>query len=174
MKDVMIDLETFGNGNMSLIVQVGACYFDRHTGEIGDTFSLNVDADTGLRHGFQMDGSTIYWWLQQNPDAQKSVCAEPRYDIVVAMNMLNDFLKKASYVWSHATFDFVIVMNTLKRLNIKPSIHYRSARDIRTLVDLAGINHRNYQRVGVAHNGLDDCIYQVKYVVDCINAIQKS
>lgn len=173
MKDVMIDLETLGNSNNAVVVQIGACYFDSGTGEVGDTFQVNVDAESSLRAGFEVSGSTIYWWLGQGTDAQTSILRGEKEDVATAFNNLNLFLKKARCIWSHATFDFVILMNHLNRLNIKPKFHYRSARDIRTLVDLAKIDHKGYERAGIHHNALDDCIYQVRYTVDCIKAITR-
>ena len=170
MKDVMVDIETLGTTKNSVIVQIGACYFDRKTGEIGKTFSINIEADSSFRHGFEATGSTIYWWLQQEKEARESLLTD-RVDVVEAIKSLNDFLKKAKKVWSHATFDFVILMNHFEVLNIKPEFHYRSARDLRTLVDLANWNHWDYERVGTHHNGLDDCIYQVRYTVDCLNSL---
>lgn len=172
MKDVMIDLETFGTTHNAVVVQAGACYFDRVTGEIGETFLENINADTSLQHGFEVTGSTIYWWLEQNKEAQNSIMNGFRENVEVTITNLNDFLKGAKCVWSHATFDFVILMNHFNRLNIIPLIHYTAARDIRTLVDLAKIDHKNYERIGTYHNALDDCLYQVKYVTDCLNAMK--
>ena len=170
MKDLMVDIETFGNTKNSVIVQIGACYFDRKTGEIGDTFFTNVDADSGFRRGFKATGSTLYWWLEQDKEAQQALLAD-RKDVFDAITDFNAFAKKAARVWSHATFDFVILMNHFEQMNIKPKFHYRAARDLRTLVDLANWDHWDYERVGTHHNGLDDCIYQVRYAVDCLNAI---
>lgn len=175
MKDLMIDLETFGNGNNAAICQVGACYFDRVTGEVGDTYISNVDVSTSLKEGFSVDASTIYWWMSQCTEAQKSITEAVKYPVIDVMEDLNQFISKAKCVWSHATFDFVILMNHFKVLNIKPKVHFRSARDLRTLVDLSGItNFRKYNRVGIHHNALDDCLFQVKYTVDCLNNIVRN
>ena len=173
MKDVMIDLETFGTTHNAVVVQVGACYFDRITGEISDTFLQNIDADTSLQRGFEFDGDTVYWWLKQDKEAQDSIVKGRKEDVEVTMIKFNAFLKGAKYVWSHVTFDFVILMNHLKQLNIKPSFHHKTARDIRTLVHLAKISPKGYSRLGTHHNALDDCFYQVKYVTDCLNRIER-
>lgn len=95
-----------------------------------------------------------------------------RIDIVDAMTQLNTFLSKAKRIWSHATFDFVVLMDTLQQLNIKPNMSYKSAMDIRTLVDLSGITMSDIPREGVHHDALDDCKHQVKYCVAAINAIK--
>jgi len=170
MKDVMIDLETLGNGENKCVIQVGACYFDRKTGEIGKTFKRNIDARTALAAGFQMDASTVYWWLGQSAEARESILAEPLLPIRDVFNELNMFLTDTKCIWSHATFDFVTIMETYRKLNIKPSFGYKAARDIRTLMDLFNVTVDKTERIGVHHDGLADSLHQVKY---CMEAFEK-
>lgn len=173
MKDVMIDFETFGNGKDKCICQVGAVYFDRTTGELGAEFKANIDADTHVKQGAQIDASTVYWWLKQSTEARASVC-EPGIPVVQAMNSLNDFLADADRIWSHATFDFVTLMDTLKQLDIIPSFPYKAGLDLRTLVYLAGVSVSDFVREGTHHDGLEDANHQVKYAVAAMNAIKGS
>jgi len=49
MKDVMLDVETLGTKSTAAIIQIGACYFDRETGEIGDKFK------SGSKHMSEVD-----------------------------------------------------------------------------------------------------------------------
>lgn len=170
MKDVMIDIETFGNGKNALICQIGGIYFDRKTGETSKHFKVNIDARSVEKSGGQFDADTVYWWLSQSRDAIDSITSDPKFDITVAMNDFNDFLKDADAVWSHATFDFVIVTETLKRLGIKPKFPYKVARDIRTLTDLAKVNTKK-PRSGIHHDALDDCKYQIAYCVEAMNKL---
>ncbi len=174
MKDVMIDFETFGNGQNACVVQVGACYFDRNTGEIGEKFKMNVNAEDATKNGAQIDAPTVYWWLQQSTEAVRSILTGESSPEREVFEKFNDFLKKADAIWSHATFDYVILMNVLRRLGIKPKFSYRSARDIRTLVDLADVNTKapRPESAGVAHDGLDDAIYQVSYCVTAMNKLR--
>ena len=80
-------------------------------------------------------------------------------------------------MWSHATFDFVMLMHAMRRRDIQPTVHYRKARDIRTLTGLAGMTKEQIDtfqvdRVGVHHNGLDDAIYQVAYCHECFKILK--
>ena len=120
MKDVMIDLETFGNGSDACIIQIGGAYFNRVTGEIGETFKRNVDARTSEREGARLDADT---------------------------------------------FDFVIVSGVMKKLNIKPKFSFRTARDIRTLLDVSKVDYKSFTRHGTHHDALDDAIFQIQYCV---------
>lgn len=172
MKDVMLDFETMGNGKNAAVVQIGACYFDRVTGEIGKTFECNIDLESCIKSGGELDASTVQWWLSQSPEAIQSILANPKYTIQDSFNGLNDFLGDCKAIWSHATFDFVILQETLKRLGIKPKFRYSHARDIRTLVDIANIKTKPLVREGLHHNGLADCKHQVKYVTAALNYLK--
>jgi len=173
MKDVMLDLETFGTGPDAVIVQIGACFFDRATGEIGETFKVNVTPKSAIESGAIMDADTVCWWMNQSEAARKSILAEPQLDIETAMIQLNQFLSPAKAIWSHATFDFVIVTQTLRRLKIKPKFRYQAARDIRTLNDLGktALTNTPSIRDGVHHDALEDCKFQVKYCVVALNSL---
>lgn len=172
MNNVMIDFETFGNGKNAAVVQIGACYFNPETGEIGKKFKINVDAESAQRSGADIDASTVYWWLSQSHEARMSILAEGRTPITAAFIEFNDFLKDAYEIWSHATFDFVILQETLKRLNIQPTFSHRYSRDIRTLMAMSGYKHPNKQ-TGVAHDALADCLFQVEYCVAAMNKMKE-
>lgn len=172
MKDVMIDFETFGTGPDKCLCQVGAVYFDRLTGELGTEFKESIDAASHVREGAKMDADTVYWWLRQSDAARASISQDGARDVVSVMNDLNTFLAGAERIWSHATFDFVTLMDTLRQLRIKPSFSYKAGLDLRTLVYLAGINVSSFPREGVHHDGLADAKHQVKYCVAALNAVK--
>jgi 3' exoribonuclease, RNase T-like len=170
MKNVMLDLETLGNDSNAAVIQIGACYFDPDTGEIGETLKLNVSAQSAIDSHASISGDTIYWWLQQSQEARESVSKIPQTNYHEAFSQLNNFLSKAEKIWSHATFDFVIVTETLKRLKITPSFKYYQAKDIRTLMDLACLKAKDFPKTGTCHDALDDCFNQVNY---CVKALKK-
>lgn len=168
----MIDFETFGNSNAKCIVQVGACYFNRVTGEIGKTFKRNIDANSHVNNGGIIDADTVYWWLSQKEAARKSILAEPREDFAKVFTDLNIFLKDAQCIWSHASFDYPALQDNIKRLGLKTSFKYSSARDLRTIVDAANITVDHASRKDVHHDALEDCKFQVGYAVAALNKIK--
>lgn len=172
MKDVMIDFETLGNGTNKCVCQVGAVYFDNVTGELGKEIDLTIDASSHEAHGGKVDAKTVYWWLQQSDAARASITKADKIDIYPAFLQLNDFLADAKRIWSHATFDFVTLMETMKQLNITPTFRYKAGLDLRTLVYLSGTSFDKTQREGVHHDGLADAKYQVKYAVEALNTIK--
>lgn len=170
MNDLMLDIETLGTRPTSVITQIGACYFDRYTGKIGDKFLRNVDVENSLKWGLTTDWNTIQWWFKQiNKSWMEDV------DLLTKiLGELNHFAKKAKSVWSHATFDVPILMNAyVVTKRQKLPFHYRFARDIRTLVDLSGLPFDKNKKEKT-HNALEDCIYQVEYCVKCFNALKEN
>ncbi len=168
MDDIMIDLETFGARSDALIVQIGACFFDRTTGEIGKTFFANVDPSFRSR-AFSVDYATIKWWLSQSEQARASLMMETK-ELKSVLESLYEFLdKRDANIWCHATFDMPILLHAFEVVGMKFPIHYRNMRDIRTLMDLAD-HHSDTKRTGVHHNALDDAKFQAQY---CTEAMQK-
>ncbi len=166
----MIDFEAFGTGKNPCLSQVGAVYFDPTSGELGPEFSANIDAASHQKAGGILDAETVYWWLNQSKEAISTLLTN-KQDVTKVMTDLNEFLKDAKYVWSHATFDYVLLQNTFKQLGIKSNVSYKAGLDIRTLIHLAGTT-TNRVRAGTHHNGLDDCKHQVKYCVEAITKLK--
>lgn len=176
MKELMLDLETMGNTPQAPIVQIGAAYFKMSTGEVGDSMLINVHLADAIKHGAKPDGSTIMWWLGQEKEAQQTLSDKDikMYREFNALVQFNKFVKKATRVWSHATFDFVIVNEAFRRRGIKSNMHYREARDIRTLTGLIPKEDRKeLEREGIHHNALDDVMYQIKYCHAAYQTIQR-
>jgi hypothetical protein len=179
----MVDIETMGTNKDAPITQIGAVYFSMKTGKTGDEFIINLDLEDSIAHGAKPDGRTIEWWLHQSEGARDSILGVGDYDWInnvkedTGLEMFNNFAARAKRVWSHATFDFVMIMEAMKRRGIRPQIHYRKARDIRTLTGLAGMTREQIDmfkvdRPGVHHNGLDDAVYQVAYCHECFKILK--
>jgi hypothetical protein len=169
----MIDFETLGNGKNACIAQVGACYFGGGgSSPHGPLLEINFDAENCVKHGAELDANTVYWWLEQSDEARKSILEDPRSPEYEGLISLNEFLKGADEIWSHATFDFVILMEALKRRGIKPSFGYRVARDIRTLNALCpSFDRDSIKREGTHHRALHDAMYQARYVMEMLKIL---
>lgn len=172
MKDLMLDIETLGNTPNAVIVQIAAAYFDRETGEVGLVFNENINIESSMSEGFEVSPNTIRWWLNQPSEVINSVFSDIGEDIYSVLRHFMSFANQAETIWSHATFDFVIVNNALRRLGMK-QLPYQVARDIRTLVDLTGFDYKDFPREGTHHNALDDVMHQIKYCVAAMRELRK-
>lgn len=168
-KHCMIDLETLGTFMNAPVVTIGACFFDPMTGEIGGKFYRKIDIAEAMRFGTP-DPETIRWWLTQEPAAQKELSsakdkmADVLRDLSTFYNTGND-----AAVWGNGpTFDVTILDYAYwKCLGEKSPWPFWNVRDVRTVVQLAeGLVKKPaaFTKNAVAHNALDDCIFQVGYV----------
>jgi hypothetical protein len=163
---LMVDLETLGTGPCAVITQIGACWFDME-GNVGKTFSANINIQSALDVGLQVDGDTIKWWFQQ----PSRTFVNNTDKITKVLRQFANFCTGAKHVWSHATFDMPILFNAYRECGEKIPFHYRSPKDIRTLVWLWGGKAERPERDD-KHDALADCLYQVKYVTKCYKDIQ--
>lgn len=171
--DVMIDIETFGTNNNALVVQVALAYFDRNTGQVGDSTIINIDVEDSLKYGFKMDEETLDWWSEQPKEIFESLQVNP-FSCVEAAENIYKFLSYDALIWCHATFDAPLLANFYKTVkDDKMPYKYRNVRDIRTVVDLAGLDLDKYDwDKEKTHNALSDVLFQIKYVTDACNMLK--
>ena len=171
MNHVMVDIETMGKGNNAAIMSIGACYFDPSTGEIGKTFHQEVNLQSSVDVGCELDASTVIWWMGQDDKARAKF---KRNGVVNSLgDVLFDFMAFAggfnAQVWGNgATFDNVIIKNAADKCNVPVGWKFWNDRDVRTNCEVGkviGIDpKRDIPFEGVAHDALDDAKHQAKYV----------
>jgi len=178
MFDLMIDIETLSTENNAAITQIGACYFDRETGEIEKEFLVNIDIeyyDSKEGKQFDISGKTLKWWFEQEEHTFLDYKKIETMFLPQALTELNSFARRADNIWSHASFDMPIITEAMSRNGLVPSWNYYKLRDIRTLKDLAGLNKSQMPTMKnkKTHNALDDCRFQVEYCTAYFKALKK-
>lgn len=126
-----------------------------------------------LRH----DVDTVNWWLDpKRAEAAKGAFVSP-VDLREACRLFAHWLDQLTSVPSHANtdiwlwckgphFDVAILAAVYRAVGLPIPWHYRSPRDMRTIVELAGLTRAETDAftVGTPHHGLYDAISQA-YVV---------
>lgn len=163
MKHIMIDIETMGSQSHSAIISIGAVRFDLETGAIGERFYVNVDLQSCLDAGLLINSDTLMWWLNQNEEARKKI-TEKGVALSVALLSLASFIDDDSEVWGNsARFDLGILSDAYNKLNFQIPWNFRKERCVRTLVAFAPEIKEAEVNIGVAHDALADCIFQISY-----------
>lgn len=160
---LMIDLETLGTKTNSVILSIGAVAFDENG--IHDEFYCNVDLEGSLKHGFDIDADTLYWWLKQDKSAGE-ILSSNRESIVAAMFDINLFIANnyVDEVWANSpSFDLVMLKNAMEKVNKNPAWDFWVERDFRTFLSLTGAK-RVYP--DVAHNALEDARAQAQTLIN--------
>ena len=94
MDNIMLDLEFLGKPPRARITNIGACFFNPLTGEIGNQFYVCVDWADEKDQDLPFEASTVKWWLEQSADATKELLSKDRQPIIVALQQFTDFVKK--------------------------------------------------------------------------------
>lgn len=173
----MIDIETLGTRPNAPITTIGAVFFDLQTGEVGKTYYAKIDMVDAMRYG-SADAETIRWWLTQSDAARKELVTGS-YSLIDALKGLSAFYSQGydAAVWGNGpTFDITILEYAYgKALGEKAPWPFWNVRDVRTVVQLAsGLVQKPgaFTKGGVAHNAVDDCVFQIGYVSKMYRALR--
>ncbi len=186
MSHIMIDLETFGIDPGCAVLSIGAVIFDptstaksfKPNKKQDECFYAIIDLQSCLDFGCHVSGSTINWWMQQNPDALRELIKNPKPLDTVLRDFNHWFrMQDGVYPWSHGSgFDIVLLEELFrliqkKGINGKPPWKFFNIRDTRTLFDIAGVDPDRSK--GTHHNALDDAINQARAALKAFEKIRK-
>jgi len=181
MTDLMIDIETLSTQKDAAITSIGAVFFDRHTGLVGQ-HKHHVGIQMLPAHNYgHIDPGTVQFWISQKKTVQEqllSLTASQSVNartLAVALASLTGFIHTFSdpenvLVWSNGSnFDIEILENAYTRTCQKVPWKYYNVRDVRTIVDIGRDilkfdPKKTIPFTGSEHNALDDAVHQANYV----------
>lgn len=175
----MIDIETLDNKVSSAITSIAAIVFDIETGEIGEKFRVNVNAQSCLDLGMTVSYETLHWWL--NTPEQVTVLKSFTIDmknISEALHLLTQFIQKHKpselRVWGNSNrFDLGILAYAYQKCNKPHPWQFYLERDVRTLVDLAPkFKEEELSARPTTHDPTEDTLAQIRYVVATYNHLK--
>ena len=169
-QDVMIDIETMGQGSNAAVVAIGAVFFDK--GGLRHEFYEKIDLREAAKYG-DIDPDTILWWLKQSDDARSELTSKETRDINTVMYQLNSFITSGGVgvrIWGNgADFDNVILDNLFKKMDILTPWKFWNNRCYRTMKNMfSGVNMK---REGIHHNALDDAKSQALHLIEIVNVL---
>lgn len=167
MNDVMLDIETLGQGSFAAIISIGAVRFDVANGAIGDKFYSRVCPQSSVDAGMHIDTSTVLWWFKQGDAARAefNVPNPPKLkDVLLAFTGWMNRTPGEKRVWGNgATFDNVIVTNAYKLLGLERPWSYKGDRCYRTVRAL--FPDVKMVDVGIAHRADHDAEAQARHLM---------
>jgi len=174
MDDVMLDLETMGNGPDAAIVAIGAVEFDLKSGEIGERFYAVIDLESSVEFGGVMDAETVLWWLKQS-DAARAEFSRGGAPIADVLCEFARWLRQRGEdvrVWGNgANFDNVILASAYRRMHMAPPWEYWNDRCYRTMKGLVPSIRR--ERLGTKHNAADDAETQARHLIRIMDHLDR-
>ncbi|APR05679.1 3'-5' exonuclease [Thauera chlorobenzoica] len=165
--NVMLDLETMGNGPDAAIVAIGAIAFDLEAGELGPGYYNRVDLESAVQDGGVIDASTVTWWLQQGDEARQEIARAGGLPIAVALASFAEWMGQTTIeaeVWGNgASFDNVILRSAYQRGGQPAPWAWWNDRCYRTVK--AQRRHVPFERIGTHHNALSDATSQALHLI---------
>ena len=168
-KHVSLDLETAATGQNAAIWSIGAVEFDFENGVSENTFYHTVDLNSAIEAGSRVDGNTLRWWMKQSDAAREALFVKPLMLESVLKSFHHWYPSKACLWGFGSNFDNRILREGFDLVGITPPWHWRDDRDLRTLVGIANSHGHDWphvEKVGTAHNALDDAVYQAHITVE--------
>lgn len=180
MRHLMIDIETLGTKPGSVITQIAAVQFDLKTGKLGETFNEKISIQSCLNIGLQVDEGSLEFWSEQPQGNFNNLFKNTRNisEVLYLFRVFVNSLKPSDLeVWGNSNrFDLGILENAYNKINQDKPWNFRNERDVRTLVSFnPSIKEKhiksanNYNK----HDALDDCMFQIDYVVETYNSLNQ-
>ena len=174
--NVMVDLETLGNGNDAVIVAIGAVAWEtgcfRASVDGGEFYKLIRPQDS-VDYGLKIDASTVLWWLEQDDAARAEIIRSGTSGEAI-IGVLQEFrlwfnrfgAPGKTVLWGNgATFDNVILATTFDRTAVPRPWGFRQDRCYRTAVALLDPEgKRKPADNNRKHNALGDALWQAEYL----------
>jgi hypothetical protein len=179
----MLDIETLGKRNDSIILTIGAQLFDPsvqgwetrrqrhiHTGELYDPYiNIRVDVDEQEQLKRTTDQETLNWWAKQSPAAQAdSFSLDDRVSLRDSLLLLTLLAEPCKRVWSKGpVFDIVILEHAFSQLGLPVPWKFWNVRDARTVYSLTPklANRTN------GHLAIEDCRNQILMLQDAFQIL---
>ena len=168
MHDIMVDLETLGTYNDTVILSIGAVYFNRDTGETGQEFYTVLAKNSGANKERTVSGDTLEWWETQSRKVYDKAMSGTT-DLEDALIGLRKFIHPKCKVWGNgATFDISILEDAYIQTSQAIPWKFWNVRDVRTVVDIASEMVGKGKQPKDLHDPVVDCKYQIKYICEMI------
>lgn len=168
MQDVMLDLETMGNGPDAAIIAVGAVAFDVDSKTLGDEFYRAVNLKSSVDIGGVMDPDTVMWWMRQSNEA-RSAFERAGHNIAHVLVHFAEWMRSLGEesqirVWGNgAAFDNTILASAYRKAGIERPWRFWNDRCYRTMKNMHP--EVNLERVGTYHNAVDDAKSQALHLL---------
>lgn len=168
MKNIMIDLETIDTRITAGILSIGAVIFDLESGEIGESFRVDIGIDNAQRDGTESISTMEFWYGQDTELRKQQFYPKEPMTTPTAIGMLADFIDDNIGIsrvipWSNgATFDISILSHKFDCLELTIPWAHWNIRDVRTLIDLGKVDKKDFPFIGRPHDPVDDCIHQIR------------
>lgn len=182
--DVIIDIETLGTDVDAKVIAVGAVALvngglreKRLSDGMYETWRSQhmlhqLTSSMGANSRRSVTNATIDWWAAQ-PEALRDFHSTPESsDLTYALKELSGWCQGLAdnydtdiRPWGNGSvFDVSILEHAFKQCGLDIPWQFWNIRDVRTLIEAAGINKKDFEFQGTQHYALDDAYHEARLV----------
>ncbi len=193
--ELMVDVETLGVHPGAPVITIGAVLFDPYSSDSSEELvrrstTIKIDLEEAIKYSTGVDGGTLKWWFQQDPEAIAALTGPEAVHMKTALQDLEKYcndrgsytndkffdgissLPKACRYWAKdPDFDMRLMQHFYEHPDIsgvKCPWTFYLCRSVRTVQDLAwpgGPSDRpTWEVPGVAHDAGWDAVTQAMTV----------
>ena len=165
LDQICVDIETLSSNPNAVIVSISGVKFSLKSDDI-EKFSINISPKSCKEYGLHVNPDTVEWWKKQSPEAIKSWLHSP-ISLPDALEEFINFTGNDKYTRWHANgtnFDFPILHSAIIATGKSIPWSYWMLTDMRTMYWAGGLDIHNEPRVGTYHDGISDCLTQIKWL----------
>jgi hypothetical protein len=175
--DAMIDIETLGVDNDSIILTIGCIKFDSEKRTKNDNMPalqdltslyLRIDKQSCLDYGLKSNPETIKWWDKQSKEAYYEAIEYPnRIKLKDALIQLSEFVKRTRYFWAQGSMDCNILTYVYRVCDLPLPWKYWQWIDSRSIFLFHNYDYHRFKASAnvTSHNALNDCYTQILAVL---------
>lgn len=184
--DLMIDLETLGRSPGSVILSIGAVYFNPIIPHMwvdpDQKFYRVISIESSLAFGLKIEGETLAWWFNQSKEAIKAATHNPQH-IDNVLRDFSGFYCSGIRIWSRGRgFDLSLLRAAYEQMGSSTPWTHRDERCARTPLDmierLTGVKIAPHTFdlpfALVKHHALDDAIRQTYEICNAYQYLSKN
>ena len=179
--DIMIDLETLGSSEGSIILSVAMKAFRLDGAKPVKDFcySQHISVLSSLMQHLHSDFATEEWWAKQSEDAKTSLFEGQKNALQVGgvMRLIHDVLQTYNdtyqlYLWGRGvgSYDLPILDSVMKKVvgeGYKTPWNYWAAMDVRSVVGFCKECGMETERANTPHDAMADVEKQIVEVQTC-------
>lgn len=193
--DLSFDIETLDTRISAAPIAIGVQQFCRDTGEMGESFYVEIDIDDAMKYG-TVSASTLAWWIEQEAAARHLLVHQSRGQkctLAGAMARLHDWVHMIgerdgilglfNYWGNGPTFDLGVLEHAQAAMKLTDPFlpwcrggAFRNIRDMRTLMEAARLSPNEVPNDvnDVPHHALSDARWQARAISLAWQRIQSS
>ena len=174
-KVLMVDIETLGQEDNSVILSIGACVGDLEGKLKNPSHDFLVNVDMRTQNTRSINRHTLRWWMQQSKGAQNALFTPEEVKFKYAIPAFIGFCEAHEFdsIWANGvSFDLKILRHCIEVMGRKVPWGYQQEmclRPIRKWGDKNGVVYKEHYEAweaggGLGHSALDDALRQYDYL----------